>query len=116
MSVHSDIATALSSVAGGRVYWELAPQEDAGDEYVVIREVGHLRETTLNGYAGLTLHTFMFDCWSVRDKLAALTVAGQVEAAMETLTLAYPEEVGADDFITDPMELMVARKYSIWHV
>ena len=117
MSIESDIATALVSVAGGQVYPESAPQ-DALMPYVVYRSVSHKPLWTLQGYGGMTKHEFVFESWAI-TKNGALTlrddVIAAITAAIVTLSTQYQVPYEGDTYepITDTY--MQPVQYSFWH-
>ena len=122
MSIHSDIVTALAAIAGGRVYPDAAP-ENLAPPLVIYRRVGYEPLMTLQGYANLAKSTFVFECWAaptatVTAKAAALTLAGQVQAAIDAasgLASKWREPVSGDEYDIETLELMEPVQYSFWH-
>ena len=87
MSIDSDIATALASVADGQVYSDIAP-EGTEPPFVVIRRTSFSRVQVLQGAEGLQNSVFTFLCVgrkteTQRAKEDARAQAAAVRAAIE---------------------------------
>lgn len=97
MSLQADIITALSGVAGDRIYPQAAPQ-DTTWPFVVYRVLSKSPENNFCGYSGQTAFIVAFDCWA--DTYAqALTLAGQVVTAIEASDLvSYRESSPGEEF------------------
>lgn len=104
MSLQSEIVTALASVAGGRLYPQIAEQDTAlenlrnGAPYIVYRVTSKDPAQRLNGSAGLTRFTVLFECWA-STYAAALTLAEQVRTAIEASSLtSFEESASGEDY------------------
>jgi len=116
MSIQSDIKTALAAVASGRVYPEAAP-DNAALPFVVYRKVAADPLMTLQGYAGQTRFTIVFDCWA-RTYAEAITLADQVRTAVEAAAALKPQyREPADPDVYEPSvdQFVEPVVYSIWH-
>jgi hypothetical protein len=116
MSVQSDIKTALAGIASNRVYPAAAP-DAAALPHVVYRKAGAEPLMTLQGYAGTTRYTFVFECWA-RTYAEAITLAEQVRTALEAaaaLKPMYREPADADDYEPVVDEFLELVAYSFWH-
>lgn len=116
MSLQSDIKTALAGIAGNRVYPEAAP-DAASLPLVVYRKAGSEPLMTLQGYAGTTRFTMVFDCWA-RTYAEAITLADQVRTALEAaaaLKPMYREPADADDYEPVVDQFVEPVSYSFWH-
>ncbi len=119
MTIYSDIVTALSAVAGGRVY----PADDvpegtgAAQSYVVFRNLAMEPLMTLQGYGGMTRSTFAFECWAPK-KAAAIQLASDVRAAIDAASavpLKYREPCAPDEYQPLSDQFMELVQYSFWH-
>jgi hypothetical protein len=102
MSLQSEIVTALAAVAGGKLYPQIAEQE-ATMPFVVYRITGKEPAQRLNGSAGLTRYTVLFESWA-ETYAAALALADQVRAAIEASSLtSFEEPASGEDYepVTD---------------
>lgn len=116
MTIESDIVTALSSVASGRVYPNAAPQ-DAAVPFVVYRLVDADPVNTLRGYAGATKSTFAFESWAA-TKSSAVTIRAAVQTAIDAVyaTLAgFREPPGESGYDPETDQYMEPCVYSFWH-
>lgn len=121
MTIHADIVTALAAVASGKVYPDAAP-ENVEPPLVIYRRIAYEPLMTLQGYAGQAKSTFLFECWAkpttaTTGKAAALTLAGQVQAAIDAGTFGskWREDVSGDQYDIETSELMEPVQYSFWH-
>jgi hypothetical protein len=116
MSIQSDIKTALAGIAGNRVYPEAAP-ENATLPLVVYRKTGAEPLMTLQGYAGMTRFSFVFECWA-RTYAEAITLADQVRTAIEAaaaLKPQYRDFADPDDYEPAVDQFLESVAYSFWH-
>lgn len=113
MSIQTDIVTALASVAGGRVYPQVAPQ-DAVNPFVVYRIVGNEPLMTLQGYAGTTKYTVEFT--SIAGTYAeSLSTAGAVQSAITTaFPGAFREPPPENQYIPEVDEYAESVTFSFW--
>ena len=117
MSIQSDIISALSAVASGRVYPQAAPQ-DAAMPFVIYRRLSQEPLTTIHSASVVaTRSTFVFECYAETYAEAlstAETVRAAFLAASPTLDVyAVPssgeEYAPAIDAYMEPVEL------GFWH-
>ncbi|MGH7785088.1 MAG: hypothetical protein ACREO5_14770 [Candidatus Binatia bacterium] len=121
MSIQSDIISALSGVAGDRIYPEAAPESIDLPMVIYVRK---LREPlmTLGGPSGDVQSEFIFECYA-KSKMEALTVADDVRtailAAMDAspalLPIQYETQVSTEDYLPEVMEYMEPVGFSFWH-
>ncbi len=121
MTIHADIVTALAAVASGNVFPDAAP-ENVEPPLVIYRRIAYEPLMTLQGYAGIAMSTFLFECWAkptttTTGKAGALALAGQVQAAIDagTFTSKWREPVSGDQYDIETSELMEPVQYSFWH-
>ncbi len=122
MSIHSDIVTALASVASGKVYPDAAP-ENVEPPLVIYRRIAYEPLMTLQGYNDLARSTFLFECWakptsSTTGKAGAIALAAQVQSAIDAATSfqsKWREAVSGDQYESETSELMEPVQYSFWH-
>lgn len=115
MSIQSDIVTALASVAGGRVYPQIAPA-DAALPFVVYRVLTKNPLGLLTGHGGATQYSVVFECYA-ETYAAALTLAGQVTTAVEaaaTLT-EYREQSPGEEYEPAVNVFMEPVYFGFWH-
>lgn len=80
MSIHTDIITALSTVASGRVYPQIAPAE-ATYPLVNYRILNTEPIVTIHGTLVATEYDIVFECWG-NTYSSAISTAGSVTAAV----------------------------------
>jgi len=114
MSLQSDLVSALSAVASGRVYPQAAPA-DAPLPFVIYRVLNKRPEDTLN-HSGTLIYTVMaFESYA-DDYLEALTLSASVESAIASSSLVYYKEVSPGEnyeVLTD--DFMEPVFYGFWH-
>lgn len=123
MSIQSDIITALAGVADDKVYPAGEVPDDTEPPFVAYRRTLLEPVMTLQGYAGVSKSTFIFECWgqktdSVSAKQASLTLADEVIAAIDadtTIRTKYREPVSGEEYEPDVLELMEPVQYSFFH-
>lgn len=120
MSLQSDILSALSAVASGNVYAQFIPEKNsAGNDinppFVVFRVTNKSPLGTLGTDEGTTNYSVVFECYA--ETLAgALTLAGQVQSAIEASGLDYYSETApGEDFEPDVAIYMEPVYYGFWH-
>jgi len=114
MSLQSDLVSALSAVASGRVYPQAAPA-DAPLPFVIYRVIGKEPLTTLNDSETLVNSVLAFESYA-DDYLEALTVSAAVVAAIEASSLNYykTQSPGENyEVITD--DYMEPVFFGFWH-
>lgn len=97
MSIHTDIVTALASVAGGRVYPNIAPAESTYP-LVNYRVLNAERTVLLSGAVACTDYQIVFECWGNTFASAHATaeaVRGAVVASA-VLDHSYIDEPGEE--------------------
>lgn len=96
--IEVDLYTALHSLAGGRVFWGVAPQGTAAPR-IVLTKISGQRDWAMAGPTGARRHAVQVDCYATTP-LAALELSEQV---FDTLTTAgLPFGVGpATDLPSD---------------
>ena len=96
MTIQSDIVTALSGVASGRVYPQIAP-ENATYPLVNYRIINKAPITTIHGTTLATDYTVVFECWAT-TYAGALSLADSVRSAVSASTLNHvqTDEPGED--------------------
>src|SRR5262245_22152618 len=116
MSIQADITTATASVAGGRVYQDGEVPEGAAYPLVTFRRTLENPIMTLQGYSGLTISEFRFECWGADTatqtaKASAMATADALVAAIEaaqpsTLPSQWRLPVSGEDYDTVTLEEM----------
>lgn len=97
MSFQSDLMAALTTVAGGRVYPQVAP-EDAVYPFVNYRVASYSPIVTIDGKVHATDYQVVFECWA-KDYASALSTAESVRVAVRASTLNYtPTEQPGEDY------------------
>jgi len=97
MSFQSDLYTALSSVASGKVFPQLAEQETELP-FVVYRFQSKTPSSKLDGEAPVTNYIVLIECWA-ETYIAALALADQVRSAINASSLvSYEESASGEDF------------------
>jgi len=97
MSIHTDIVTALASVASERVYPQIAPAE-ATYPLVNYRILNTDRTVTLHGAVACTEYQIVFECWA-KTYAASISTADSVRAAVvasAALDHSYIDEPGEE--------------------
>lgn len=114
MSLQSDIITALATVAGGRVYPQIAEQE-AAMPLVVYRLLSKDPAIKLSGGAGLTNTIVSFECWAETYQ-GAIDLAEQLRAAIDASTLiSYEESASGEDYEPPTDYYVEPVTYGFWH-
>lgn len=97
MSFQSDLMTALSAVAGGRIYPQAAP-ENAAYPLVNYRILNKSPIATIDGVVHATDYQVVFECWA-KTYASALSTAESVRAAVIASGLNYsPTEEPGEDY------------------
>lgn len=109
MSLQSDLITALASVAGGRVYPQIAP-EGATYPLVNYRILNKEPIVTIHGTVAATEYQVVFECWGTSYSSAlstadAVRTAIVASAALDHSYIAEPGEEydGAADSFMEPV-------------
>jgi hypothetical protein len=87
MTIQSDIVTALSSVAGGRIFPQIA-DENAAYPLVNYRVSNKEPITTIDGITHATKYTVIFECWG-KSYQSALDTAASVRSAIQASSLNF---------------------------
>ena len=120
MSLQSDILSALSAVASGKVFAQFVPEKSAnGAEinppFVVFRVLNKDPLAVLTGDEGLKNFSVVFECYS-ETLDGALTLAGQVQSAIEASSLNYySESAPGEDYTLEVAVYMEPVYYGFWH-
>lgn len=97
MSFQTDLITALASVAGGRVYPNIAP-ENATYPLVNYRVLNKEPIATIDGVVHAIKYNVVFECWATSYS-GALTTAASVRAAITASTMTYyPTDEPGEDY------------------
>lgn len=97
MSIHTDLVTALASVAGGRVYPQIAPAE-ATYPLVNYRILNKEQIVATSGVVLAINYQIVFDCWG-KTYASALSTAAAVRAAIVASALNYtPVDEPGEEF------------------
>lgn len=114
MSLQSDIYSALSSVAGGRVYPQIVKEESALP-LVIWRILSQTPLEALGGYQGMTRYAVVFEAWAATYD-GAVSVAAQIETAIEASAMtSYRESASGADFEPALDEFMEPVYFGFWH-
>lgn len=115
MSLQSDIITALSGVASGRVYPQIAP-ENAVYPLVNYRVLNKSPIVTIDGVVHATDYQVVFECWGA-TYAAALSLAADVRAAVAASSLNYsPIDEPGEDYEAQSDSYMEPVYYEFMHV
>jgi hypothetical protein len=87
MSFESDLVAALGAVAGGRVYPQVAPEEEPYP-LVNYRIVGAEPIATIDGALHATKYQVVFECWA-KNFQGALDTADAVRTAIQASSLMF---------------------------
>lgn len=117
MSIQSDIISALSAVASGRVYPQAAPQ-DAAMPFVIYRRVSQEPITTIHDSSvRATRSQFVFECYA-ETFAAALDLADTVRAAFlaasPTLDV-FPVPSSGEEYAPAIDAYMEPVELGFWH-
>lgn len=114
MSLQSDLITALSGVASGRVYPQIAP-ENAVYPLVNYRVLNKSPIVTIDGVVHATDYQVVFECWGA-TYAAALTLAAAVRAAIVSSGLNYsPIDEPGEDYEAQADSYMEPVYYEFMH-
>jgi hypothetical protein len=111
--IQQDIFTALSSVAGERVFPNNAPN-NVQKPYVVYARVSSAPENTLADGAPLENTRLQVDCFDT-TYAAAVALAEAVKAAMKSSAITHILLLEQDQFEPDASLHRVILDFSIWH-
>jgi hypothetical protein len=111
--IQQDIFTALSGVAGGRVFPNIAPN-NVQKPYVVYARVSSAPENTLADGAPLGNTRLQVDCFDT-TYAAAVALAEAIKAAMKSSAITHILLLEQDHFEPDASLHRVILDFSIWH-
>lgn len=111
--IQEQLFTALSGVAGGRVFPNLAPN-DVQKPYLVYLRVASAPENTLADGVPIENTRVQIDCFDT-TYAAALTLAEGVKAALRASNLTFVLLMEQDQFEFDALLHRVILDFSIWH-
>jgi hypothetical protein len=115
MSLQSDIMTSLASLGENKV-WPQAVPEDIPPPFVVYRVVNKSPLTTLDDSEDTINTIISFESYGA-DYDAALTLAGQVQTAIETSGLVYYKTTSpGEDYIPLIDGYVEPLFFGFWHV
>jgi len=115
MGIQAEIVTALASVAGGRVYPQVAPQS-AAKPFVVYRMTGSDPLMTIDSVVHITRYSFVFDCWAGTAQ-SALDIAASLRTALEIDSLKWVRDPAPENgYSPESDEYVESVAYSFWQV
>jgi len=114
MSLQSDIVTALTSVASGKVFPQFVPA-DVDPPFVVYRINSKDPLTTLDGVVHLHNSSVVFECYAATYS-GALTLASSVRSAIVGSSLQQYEDSAPGEDYEPQMDIFVEPVYyGFWH-
>jgi Protein of unknown function (DUF3168) len=115
MSIQTEIVTALSAVASGRVYPQVAPA-DAALPFVVYRVVSQNPLELMSGYSGSTQYTVVFESYATTYQ-GALTLSASVISAIEAATtlISYRDSSSGEEYEPSVDVFMEPVYFGFWH-
>jgi hypothetical protein len=111
--IQQDLFTALSGVAGGRVFPNIAPG-NVQKPYVVYARVSSAPENTLADGASVENTRLQVDCFDT-TYAAAVALAEVVKAAMKNSAITHLVLLEQDQFEPEANAHRVILDFSIWH-
>ena len=111
--MQAQLFTAISGVAGGRVFPNLAPN-DVQTPYLVYLRVASVPENTLADGVPIDNTRVQIDCFDT-TYAAALTLAESVKAALRASNITFVLLMEQDQFEFDALLHRVILDFSIWH-
>lgn len=111
--IQEQLFAALSGVAGGRVFPNVAPNNVARP-YVVYARVASTPENTLADGAPVENTRFQIDCFDA-TYAAAVALAEVVKTAMKASSLTNLLLLEQDQFEPDALLHRVILDFSVWH-
>lgn len=111
--IQEQLFTALSGVAGGRVFPNVAPNNIA-KPYVVYSRVASTPENTLADGVPVENTRFQIDCLDT-TYAAVIALADVVKAAMRTSNLTNLLLLEQDQYEPDALLHRVILDFSVWH-
>ncbi|NBO83691.1 MAG: DUF3168 domain-containing protein [Betaproteobacteria bacterium] len=111
--IQEQLFTALSTVAGGRVFPNVAPN-NVTRPYVVYARVASTPENTLADGAPVENTRFQIDCFDA-TYAAAVALAEAVKTAMKASSLTNLLLLEQDQFEPDALLHRVILDFSVWH-
>ena len=111
--IQEQLFTALSGVAGGRVFPNLAPN-DVQTPYLVYLRVASVPENTLADGIPIESTRVQIDCFDT-TYAAVITLAESVKAALRASSLTQVLLMEQDQFEFDALLHRVILDFSIWH-
>ena len=111
--IQQDIFTALSGVAGGRVFPNIAPS-NVQKPYVVYARVSSAPENTLADGAPIENTRLQVDCFDT-TYAAAVALAETVKAAIKSSAITHVLLLEQDQFEPEALLHRVILDFSIWN-
>ena len=111
--IQQDIFTALSTLAGGRVFPNIAPN-NVQKPYVVYARVSSAPDNTLADGAPVENTRLQVDCFDI-TYAAAVALAETVKAAMKSSAITHVLLLEQDQFEPEALLHRVILDFSIWN-
>ena len=111
--IQQDIFTALSTLAGGRVFPNIAPN-NVQKPYVVYARVSSAPENTLADGAPIENTRLQVDCFDT-TYAAAVVLAETVKAAIKSSAITHVLLLEQDQFEPEALLHRVILDFSIWN-
>ncbi len=111
--IQQDVYAALSAVAGGRVYPNVAPNNVA-KPYVVYARVSSSPENTLGDGSPIDNTRLQVDCYDNTYALA-VALAEAVKSALRASSITHLLLQEQDQFESDALLHRVILDFSLWH-
>ena len=111
--IQEDVFSALSSVVGGRVYPNIAPN-NVPKPYVVYARVSSSPENTLGDGSPIDNTRLQVDCYD-NTYAQAVALAEAVKAAFKASAITHLLLQEQDQFESDALLHRVILDFSLWH-
>ena len=111
--IQEQVVTALTGVAGGRIYPNVAPNNVA-TPFVVYMRVANTQENTLADGVPVENTRLQIDCFD-STYAAVITLAEAVKAAMKASGITNLLLMEQDQFDADALLHRVILDFSLWH-
>lgn len=110
--IEQSLYSVLSSVASGRVYPLIAP-DNVEKPYIIFQVVSAMPENTLADGVGITNFRMQIDCYD-KTYAGVKTLAESVKTAMSNASFTNLQLMGQDFFESDVKLYRVSMDFSIW--
>ena len=111
--MQQDLFAALSGVAGGRVFPNVAPN-NVQTPYVVYARVSCNPENTLADGSPIDNTRLQIDCYDT-TYAAAVTLAQAIKQALKASAIAHVALTEQDQFEPEALLHRVILEFSVWH-